>query len=290
MRKRQVYLLVLVIIALILSVVFTDSAKHGEELKATSKIALREIGNQLLLNNEDATSLVMPVKELDEHLYQISFESQLSIIPDSLITTVKERLSAYDINNDYRVEVFQCNDNEVAYSYQIIKDSEDTIVSCLERELPKSCYTIQLRFLDKTQSLSRTQWILIILVISLFAFVSEWILNNKTNASDAANSVIDYERLGSFRFYPDQNKLVKEAEEISLSKKECELLSIFIMRPNEIIKRDELTKRVWEDNGVIVGRSLDTYISKLRKKLKDDTNIKLTNVHGVGYKLEVNAT
>lgn len=290
MRKRQVYLLVLVIIALILSVVFTDSAKHAEELKATSKIALREIGNQLLLNNEDATSLVMPVKELDEHLYQISFESQLNIIPDSLITTVKERLSAYDINNDYRVEVFQCNDNEVAYSYQIIKDSEDTIVSCLERELPKSCYTIQLRFLDKTQSLSRTQWILIILVISLFAFVSEWILNNKTNAADAANSVIDYERLGSFRFYPDQNKLVKEAEEISLSKKECELLSIFIMRPNEIIKRDELTKRVWEDNGVIVGRSLDTYISKLRKKLKDDTNIKLTNVHGVGYKLEVNAT
>lgn len=289
MRKRQIYLIVLIVTALILSVVFTNSAKHGDELKATSKIALREVGNQLLLNNEDATSLVMPVKELDEHLYQISFESQLSIIPDSLITTVKERLSAYDINNDYRVEVFQCNDNEVAYSYQIIKDSEDTIVSCLERELPKSCYTIQLRFLDKTQSLSRTQWILIILVISLFAFVSEWILNNKTNASDAANSVTDYERLGSFRFYPDQNKLVKEAEEISLSKKECELLSIFIMRPNEIIKRDELTKRVWEDNGVIVGRSLDTYISKLRKKLKDDTNIKLTNIHGVGYKLEVNA-
>jgi len=46
-------------------------------------------------------------------------------------------------------------------------------------------------------------------------------------------------------------------------------------------------KKVWEDNGVFVGRSLDTYISKLRKKLKDDDSIKLTNVHGVGYKLEV---
>jgi len=45
---------------------------------------------------------------------------------------------------------------------------------------------------------------------------------------------------------------------------------------------------VWEDNGVIVGRSLDTYISKLRKKLKDDASIKLINVHGVGYKLEIN--
>ena len=64
-------------------------------------------------------------------------------------------------------------------------------------------------------------------------------------------------------------------------------MAIFVANPNQIIKRDELTKRVWEDNGVIVGRSLDTYISKLRKKLKDDDTIKLINVHGVGYKLEI---
>jgi DNA-binding winged helix-turn-helix (wHTH) protein len=60
-----------------------------------------------------------------------------------------------------------------------------------------------------------------------------------------------------------------------------------VAHPNQIIKRDELTKKVWEDNGVFVGRSLDTYISKLRKILKDDDSIRITNVHGVGYKLEV---
>jgi DNA-binding response OmpR family regulator len=80
---------------------------------------------------------------------------------------------------------------------------------------------------------------------------------------------------------------VKEAVVISLSKKECELLTIFIANPNQIIKRDELTKKVWEDKGVFVGRSLDTYISRLRKKLKEDDSITLTNVHGVGYKLEI---
>ncbi|MBO6606389.1 winged helix-turn-helix domain-containing protein [Psychroserpens sp.] len=287
MRKIQIYLLVIVILALILSFVFTDSEKKQSELKSTSKIALREVGNQLLLNNDDETSLVMPVKEVDNHLYQLSFESQLSIVPDSLITTIKERLNAYAINNDYRVEVFQCNDNEVAYSYQIVNDSEDTIVACLDRELPRSCYTIQLQLLDEQQSLSRGQLLVLCLIVGLLLFVIEFIVYRRTVVSASVANNLDYERLGSFRFYPDQNKLVKEAEEISLSKKECELLSIFIMRPNEIIKRDELTKRVWEDNGVIVGRSLDTYISKLRKKLKDDTNIKFTNVHGVGYKLEV---
>lgn len=290
MRKRQIYLLVLVIIMLILPFVLTTSIKAQEELRSTSKIALREVGNQLLLSNDDATSLVMPVKELDQHLYQLSFESQLSIVPDSLITSIKQKLKAYNIDNDYRVEVFQCNDKEVAYSYQIIKESEDTIVACLDRELPKSCYTIQLRLLDMKQSMSRSQWFLIMLFSSVLLLLIEWIHHKReVQAEDRINN-LEYERLGLFRFYPDQNKLVKEAEEINLSKKECELLSIFILRPNEIIKRDELTKRVWEDNGVIVGRSLDTYISKLRKKLKDDTNIKLTNVHGVGYKLEVNAS
>ena len=83
---------------------------------------------------------------------------------------------------------------------------------------------------------------------------------------------------------------MKQTEEISLSKKECELLEIFVAHPNQIIKRDELTKKVWEDHGVFVGRSLDTYISKLRKKLQDDSSIKITNVHGVGYKLELNQT
>lgn len=141
--------------------------------------------------------------------------------------------------------------------------------------------------LDEQQSLSRGQLLVLCLIVGLLLFVIEFIVYRRTVVSASVANNLDYERLGSFRFYPDQNKLVKEAEEISLSKKECELLSIFIMRPNEIIKRDELTKRVWEDNGVIVGRSLDTYISKLRKKLKDDTNIKFTNVHGVGYKLEV---
>ena len=93
--------------------------------------------------------------------------------------------------------------------------------------------------------------------------------------------------IGQYKFYPEQNKLVKAATEISLSKKECELLALFVANPNKIIKRDELTKKVWEDHGVFVGRSLDTYISKLRKKLQEDASIKLTNVHGVGYKLEV---
>ena len=91
----------------------------------------------------------------------------------------------------------------------------------------------------------------------------------------------------NFRNKADQNKLMIEKTEINLSKKEVELLTVFAANLNKVIKREELSKKVWEDHGVFVGRSLDTYISKLRKKLSDDEAIKLTNMHGIGYMLEI---
>ena len=79
-------------------------------------------------------------------------------------------------------------------------------------------------------------------------------------------------------------------KEIKLSSKECELLKIFCENKNNIVKRELLIKEVWENNGVVVGRSLDTFISKLRKKLEGDSSVNLINIHGVGYKLEISDT
>jgi len=56
---------------------------------------------------------------------------------------------------------------------------------------------------------------------------------------------------------------------------------------NEISNRKQLQKEVWEDDGVLVGRSLDVFISKLRKKLEADPAVRIINIHGKGYKLEV---
>jgi DNA-binding response OmpR family regulator len=61
------------------------------------------------------------------------------------------------------------------------------------------------------------------------------------------------------------------------------------LSPNQTIARTRLQKEIWEDEGIIVGRSLDMFISKLRKKLEFDPNIKITVVRGKGYKLEVSS-
>ncbi len=254
--------------------------------KEQIKIVLREVGNQLLLSQKDSTSLISPIKAISKTTYEIPFESTLSIEPETLVRLVDTVFNRSNFPEDYRVEVLQCIDNEVAYSYVFTAQEETTLVPCNGRLLPKACYAIQIAFIKKGVGGSITKKTLFYMyVISVLFLLGLYFYKKKQTFIPHEPDASFY--LGSFQFYPEQNKLVKAAIEISLSKKECELLEIFVSKPNQVVKRDELSKRVWEDNGVIVGRSLDTYISKLRKKLQEDPSIKLTNVHGVGYKLEV---
>ncbi len=259
------------------------SCKTNNEFAEKVRVSLRNVGHQLLLTNQDSTSLVLPIKELNKHKYQLTFQSNLQVSPDSLVAIVKRSFSQSELPSNYRIEVKECLNEEVAYSYEMMQSEENAIVPCKGRVLPTSCYFIDVQFLKKE---NKNQYFFygFLLLISVLGFGVYQKKKRKTITDTASNNSLS---LGRFTFYPEQNKLIKEAEEIPLSNKECELLTIFIDRPNEVIKREELMKKVWEENGVVVGRSLDTYISKLRKKLKDDASIKITNIHGVGYKLEI---
>jgi hypothetical protein len=250
------------------------------------KVALRSVGNQLLLLDQDTTSLVLPVIDLGANKFEIAFEKPLSFDPVDLQTLVSENLEKANLPANYLVEVVQCSDREIAYSYVMQRHEQSNIVPCGGRIAPENCYTIQVHFTSIKTNGSGNETLFYVLVFLVLAFLT-FVFYSKYHSHRAANKHFNVSSLGSFRFYPDQNKLVKEAQEISLSNKECELLTILAANPNQIVKRDELSKKVWEDNGVIVGRSLDTYISKLRKILQEDNRIKITNVHGVGYKLEI---
>ncbi len=269
---------------------FSGSNEKTEDFTERAKISLRDVGNKLLWTNADSTSLVLPVMELEElKKYQLSFENPLAIHPDSLVAITRSSFNKSVMPKQYRVEVLNCKDGEVAYSYEISEDEENTLIPCGGRFLPINCYTIKVHFIHSGSVLFTRNTFLYLLILIGFVFLIDYRFH-KSKPIEAEKSSIEespYATIGTFRFYEGQNKLVKAAKEINLSKKECELLAIFAANPNQIIKRDELLKRVWEDNGVFVGRSLDTYISKLRKKLQDDDSVNLINVHGVGYKLEV---
>lgn len=286
MNKKIIYCYSSIGLALIAILFLLNSNKEDENFEELVKISLRDVGNKLLLSNHDSTSLILPVVKIEDSKYQLSFQKRLTIHPDTLMAIVDKSFQKANLSSNYRIEVKQCLDLEVAYSYQKNENKEKSIVPCSGRFLPQNCYTIEVRFLEKvTHSSSKTILIIILLgsLISSVIFFPKRRKPIKTNLASEENSIT----LGKFQFYPNENKLIYEATEISLSKKEVELLSLFVANPNKIIKREELSKKVWEDHGVFVGRSLDTYISKLRKKLSEDETLKLTNVHGIGYVLEV---
>ena len=285
MKRIKFYVYSALIALIFFSWIFSNSNEKNENFSETVKVALREVGNQLLLSNKDSTSLVLPIVELKKNKFKLSFQNQLSFEPARLVEAVKNVFQKADLPNYYSVSVVQCSDREVAYSFLIKNQSEKDIIPCSGRFLPNNCYTIEVKFTNKLSK----QVLLGLLLFTILIFFIDYKLSTKKQIEKEIKVEEKHTKIGVFQFYPEQNKLVKQATEINLSKKECELLAIFVANPNQVIKRDELTKRVWEDHGVFVGRSLDTYISKLRKKLKDDETIKLINVHGVGYKMQVNS-
>ncbi len=286
MSSKRFYIYGSLAILLFLGGVFSSFNQDNSDFIERVKIGLREVGNNLLLSNKDSTSLVLPVREIKPNVYEISFEKGLEIEPGFLVSEIKKSFKKSDLSKFYRVAVLECIINDVVYSYEMKETNKKSIVPCLGRVLPKSCYKIQVKFTASSPQLLRSSFYWFGFLVVLLLLLSE-IYFRKKNDSGKPEENLSKIQIGHYWLHPDQSKLMFDSEEIMLSKKECEILSIFAAAQNEIIKREELSKKVWEDNGVFVGRSLDTYVSKLRKKLKQDPSLKIINVHGVGYKLEV---
>ena len=92
-------------------------------------------------------------------------------------------------------------------------------------------------------------------------------------------------RIGSFTFDTQKQILSREGISVKLTTKESELLRLLCAHANEILQRDYALKTIWIDDSYFNARSMDVYITKLRKHLKDDENVEIINIHGKGYKL-----
>ncbi len=94
-------------------------------------------------------------------------------------------------------------------------------------------------------------------------------------------------RIGKFLFYPDELSLTLGDETRKLTIKEMELIKFFSENINRVLNRNEILERVWGSNDYFLGRSLDVFISRLRKYFKADPNIKIVNLHGIGFRFSI---
>jgi two-component system, OmpR family, response regulator len=91
--------------------------------------------------------------------------------------------------------------------------------------------------------------------------------------------------LGSYHFHPKLRQLIHNGRTQTLSPKENELLKMLAEHLNDLLPREAALKKIWGSDTYFNGRSMDVYIAKLRKYLRDDSNIEIVNIHGNGFRL-----
>jgi len=279
-------LLILLLISII-CVAFSMAGSDNFDA-ARREILLRRIGHEILLQSGDSTSRVLPVKKIAANEYQISFENAFTFQPESLVHTTQRLLAQDPLASDYVVNVLNCANAGVAYGYAISKNKKDDIVACLGRRQPVACYIVDIKFKPAGIVTAKNGYLLGgLAVLAFVGFIFLRPVKPQKHLPDVEHTGIF--TLGSMSFDAETRKLMINGNTIDLTRTEARVLRIFALSPNEAIERSRLQKEIWEDEGVIVGRSLDMFISKLRKKLEFDPNIKIVVIRGKGYKLEINS-
>lgn len=296
MKWRLLIFLLASGIILILAAFASRDSGQGDFENAREIIVMRNIAHQILLKAGDSSSRVLPVDEISRMEFQINFETDFSFRPDTLVSIISKVVAENDLSSNYIVNVVEDSSGKVVFGYAMLGTERNSIIPCLGRDQPIKKYRINIKFQEKQAGLNP---ILLytgigILALGLFLFVFK---RERTKTKpDQIKDLFPTEEsakgipIGSYIFNEIQQELLFGGERIELTVKEAKLLGIFAAERNQVIDRKRLQKEVWEDEGVIVGRSLDMFISKLRKKLANDPAVRIVNIHGKGYRLEIDQT
>lgn len=290
-NKRLYYFtgITAIILVLVLCAFVIKSADNKTFERARREIMLRNAGHKLLLQSGDSTSRLLPVKQIAENEYQLQFEKQFTFKTDSLVAIIKEALNDERQSNDYVVNVTGCSTPDVLFGYAMLGSEKSSIKPCSGRKQPVGCYRINIIFKKNPPAISNPGYLMA--GLPLLAFIGLLLFRPKRKIETPTITITETQTnnciaFGNMLLDSKERCLLYNGKSIPLTSKECKLLLIFAQSPNQVIARERLQKQIWEDEGVIVGRSLDMFISRLRKKMADDQSVTLVNIHGKGFKLE----
>ena len=117
------------------------------------------------------------------------------------------------------------------------------------------------------------------LILRIEVFLRRSKADKPTNGDEAPR------RVGKYLFDFQKLTLTLNGTIHALTFREAEVMQYLARRPNEVIRREDLLKAIWGDDDYFMGRSLDVFISRLRKYLSGDSNLRIDNVHGVGFRI-----
>jgi DNA-binding winged helix-turn-helix (wHTH) protein len=267
----------------------TPTQAESDRFAEKVNLALRRTAHHLLDAAGDSTSRIPPVQQTDGNTFLIRLDHSFdySKLPDLL----QASFQLHGVNAKYDVAVLNCSDGKIQLGYSVQDVTKKKEVACSGREQAKGCYNLQVRFAapEAIPQTASSWWMLAI--GSLLTALVFTVLRRTTPSKELANSDAIPEKDNKIHFGNSSLDvanltLVSGQQEHNLTYREAKLLRLFAGNLNQLLERDFILKSVWEDEGIIVGRSVDVFVSRLRKLLQDDPTLRIVAVHGVGYRLE----
>ena len=265
------------------------------------ELALRNIGHQLLHDAGDSTSRVLPVEKREED-YLIRFENEFLLNTDAIITSVDSIVKETRLAKSYLVQMAECDSMAVVYSYAGGEGVDLSNTACRSREYHEGCFVMIFTIIEGNEPVvpaegetadasaglvdggrfkENMNTIFFIVSLLILGSLTWYYLKRNRKMADNPNIIA----IGEYAFNKRNMELKYKEDSVELTSKEADLLELLHSSVNETLERDHILNVVWGDEGDYVGRTLDVFISKLRKKLENDPQVKIANVRGVGYRL-----
>ncbi len=267
-----------------------DKESYSEKIN----LALRQTAHRLMILSGDSTSTIAPVKKTGDNVYLVKLEHHFNY--DSLPSILQNSFDAFDIKGKYDVAVWDCQNQELVLGYRSINLSKESEAACTGRNQGLNCYNFTVTFTELPSNSAQSPWVWFLLggllASSIGALAYFFYFNSKKNeviAPPVIENPTDTTHLICIgkSIFDTRNQTISIDNILQkLTFRESKLLQLFCNHQNELIDRDVILKAVWEDEGVLVGRSVDVFVSRLRKVLKNDVSLKITNVHSRGYRFE----
>ena len=183
------------------------------------------------------------------------------------------------------VSVLEAESGKLVYGFEINHISPKEI-PCLGRRLPLSVYYVDFSLYKHTPlSLGLNAFTFGTLGFTFVSFALLGISFFKGNVHEPKDDTVIQTK--GIKLDLNTNLIIFKDEKIKLTNKETQIFSLLLKNEGQLVSRAYLTEEVWLKQGVVTGRSLDMYISRLRKKVKGLPNTEILNQHGKGYILKV---
>lgn len=290
MKKIAPFVALFLLSMLLMQFVWAVSEPGQQQGLSAEKVnlALRRTADLLLKESGDSTSRIPPVEKVTSNTWLLRLERSFNY--DLLPTILQSSFELHSIKGDYDVAVLRCFDGTLELGYNYEDFSQANSATCGGRAMEAGCYNIQITFPGLEQpggNLPFMGWFFAAaLAIVLYSLRRKW-SRAPAGKTTAAQAETDWLHFAGSRLDVANLLLFCGNVRHQLTYREAKLLHLFAQHPNQVLERSFILDNVWADEGILVGRSVDMFVSRLRKMLRDDPSVQLVAVHGVGYRMEV---